>query len=270
VSRIQSKFAELKRAGRKAFIPYITAGDPDLETSAKLLLELERSGADIIELGIPFSDPMADGPVIQRASERALKNGVTARDCLKLIRQLRAVSEVPIVLFSYLNPLLALGLEGLGNTLREAGVDGVLGTDLVPEEGAEFTRELRGAGLDTIFLIAPTSTEERLKLVSDASTGFIYAVSRTGVTGVGQTLSEAAATLVHRVRKFSDLPVAVGFGVSNADHVRQVWAHADAAVVGSRIVAEIEASAGRAEVVARVGALIRLLVSARDPEPDRR
>jgi tryptophan synthase alpha chain len=265
VTRIQSKFAELKRAGRKAFVPYITAGDPDLKTSAELLLELERSGADIIELGIPFSDPMADGPVIQRASERALKNGVNARDCLELIRQLRVVSEVPIVLFSYLNPLLALGLEGLGNRLRDAGVDGVLGTDLVPEEGGEFTRQLRGADLDSIFLIAPTSTDERLKLVSDASSGFVYAVSRTGVTGVGESLSDAAAKLVHRVRRFTDLPVAVGFGVSNAGHVREVWAHADAAVVGSRIVAEIEASADSADAVARVGALTRLLVSGRDP-----
>ena len=264
MTRIQSKFAELKRAGRKAFIPYITAGDPDLKTSAEILLELERSGADIIELGIPFSDPMADGPVIQRASERALKNGVSARDCLDLIRQLRVVSEIPVVLFSYVNPLLALGLDGLGNLLRDAGVDGVLGTDLVPEEGGEFTGRLRAAGLDTIFLIAPTSTDDRLKLVSDASSGFVYAVSRTGVTGIGRSLSEAAATLVHRVRRFTDLPVVVGFGVSNPDHVRDVWNHADGAVVGSRIVAEIEASAGRADVVARVGALTRLLVSSRD------
>ena len=264
MTRIQSKFTELKRTGRKGFIPYITAGDPDLEATAELLLELERSGADIVELGIPFSDPMADGPVIQRASERALKNGVTARDCLELIRRLRVVSELPIVLFSYLNPLLALGLEGLGNQLRDAGVDGVLGTDLVPEEGGEFTRRLREAGLDTIFLIAPTSTDDRLQLVANASSGFVYAISRTGVTGVGRSLSEAAATLVHRVRRFTDLPVAVGFGVSNPDHVQEVWTHADAAVVGSRIVAEIETSASRSDAVARVGALARSLVSARE------
>src|SRR6185436_779933 len=143
VNRIQSKFAELKRTERKAFIPYITAGDPDLETTAEIILELERSGSDLIELGIPFSDPMADGPVVQRASERALKLGVSARDCLAIVRKIRKSSDIPIVLFSYLNPLLALGLEGLGARLRDAGVDGVLATDLVPEEGGDFTRELR-------------------------------------------------------------------------------------------------------------------------------
>jgi tryptophan synthase alpha chain len=264
VNRIQSKFAELKRAGRKAFIPYITAGDPDLETTAEIILELERSGADLIELGVPFSDPMADGPVIQRASERALKHGVSARDCLEIVRRIRQRSEILIVLFSYLNPLLALGVEELGARLRDAGVDGVLATDLVPEEGHEFTRELRSAAIDTIFLIAPTSTDERLRLVSDASSGFVYAVSRTGVTGVRQSLSEAAARLVGQVRRFTDLPVAVGFGISNAEQVREVWNHAEGAVVGSRMVAEIEES-GASDVVARAGALTRLLVSSRNP-----
>ena len=263
MNRIQSKFSELKRSGRKAFIPYITAGDPNLGTTAEIILELERSGADLIELGIPFSDPMADGPVIQRASERALKAGVSVRDCLAIVRMIRKKSEIPIVLFSYLNPLLALGLEGLGARLRDAGVDGVLGTDLVPEEGGDFTRELRSAAIDTIFLVAPTSTDDRLKLVSDASTGFVYAVSRTGVTGVRQSLSEAAAALVARVRRVTDLPVAVGFGISNAEHVREVWRHADGAVVGSRMVAEIEESTGASDVVARIGALTRSLVSSR-------
>ena len=264
MNRIQSKFAELKRTERKAFIPYITAGDPDLETTAEIILELERSGSDLIELGVPFSDPMADGPVIQRASERALKHGVSPRDCLAIVRKIRKSSDIPIILFSYLNPLLALGLEGLGARLRDAGVDGVLATDLVPEEGGDFTRELRAAGLDTIFLVAPTSTDERLKLVSESSTGFIYAVSRTGVTGVRQSLSEVAAALAERVRRFTDLPVAVGFGISNSEHVREVWKHADGAVVGSRIVSEIEESAIGSEVVARVGALTRSLVSSRN------
>jgi tryptophan synthase alpha chain len=163
-----------------------------------------------------------------------------------------------------LNPLLALGVEALGSRLREVGVDGVLATDLVPEEGDEFTRELRSASIDTIFLVAPTSSDERLKMVSDASSGFVYAVSRTGVTGVRRSLSEAAAALVGRVRRFTDLPVAVGFGVSNAEQVREVWSHAEGAVVGSRMVAEIEDSAGGAEAVARVGALTRLLVSSRN------
>ena len=258
MGRIESKFNELKGAGRKAFIPYITAGDPNLETTVKLILALEQNGADIIELGVPFSDPMADGPVIQRASERALKRNVSARDCLELVRQVRLRSEVPIVLFSYLNPLLSL--DEIGKALREAGVDGVLATDLVPEEADEYIREMREATIDTIFLIAPTSTDERLKIVTQACTGFVYAVSRTGVTGVQQSLSESAGSLVNRVRQFTDLPVAVGFGISTAEQVREVWQHADAAVVGSRIVAEIEKRADDSLLVERLGELTRSLV----------
>jgi len=263
MSRIETKFDDLKRKGRKGFIPYITAGDPSSETTEKIILELERSGADIIELGVPFSDPMADGPVIQRASERALANHVSIRDCLELARRVRRQSEVPIVLFSYLNPLLSLGLEALGDELRSAGVDGVLATDLVPEEAEEFGTAMRAAGIDSIFLVAPTSTDERIKLVTEASSGFVYAVSRTGVTGVRQSLSEAAASLVERVRRFTDLPVAVGFGVSTPEHVAEIWQHADAAVVGSRIVAEIERNAGDPALVEKVGVLARWLVSGR-------
>lgn len=263
MTRITSKFSELKKAGRKAFIPYITAGDPDLETTLELMLELERSGADIIELGVPFSDPMADGPVIQRASERALKNETTIRACLDLVKELRRQSQVPIVLFSYLNPLLALGANSIGQRLGDAGVDGVLATDLVPEEAGEFIDQMRRAEIDTVFLVAPTSTDERIKLVAEASRGFIYAVSRAGVTGVRQSLSEAAAALVERVRRFSALPVAVGFGVSTTEQVAEVWSHADAAVVGSRIVAEIENCADRSKVTERVGALTRQMVSTR-------
>jgi len=262
MSRIQEKFAELKRQGRKAFIPYITAGDPDLETTGSLILELERSGADIIELGVPFSDPMADGPVIQRASARALRNGVTARDCLSLVKRLRTRTEVPIVLFSYLNPLLALGLETLGRQLRDAGIDGVLATDLVPDEAHQFRGILQEAGIDTIFLAAPTSTDERLALVARSSTGFVYAVSRTGVTGVRHNLSEAAALLVGRLRRFTDLPIAVGFGVSTAEHVREVWSHADAAVVGSRMVSEIASPRPGPALLKAVGELTRTLSQA--------
>lgn len=263
MSRIETKFDDLKRKGRKGFVPYITAGDPSLEATEQIILELERGGADIVELGVPFSDPMADGPVIQRASERALANHVSVRDCLDLVRRVRKQSEVPIVLFSYLNPLLSLGLERLGDELRSAGVDGVLATDLVPEEADEFRAAMQAAGIDSIFLVAPTSTDERIKLVSEASSGFVYAVSRTGVTGVRQSLSEAAANLVQRVKRFTDLPVAVGFGVSTPEHVAEVWQHADAAVVGSRIVAEIESNAGDPALVEKVGALARLLVSSR-------
>ena len=263
MTRIEAIFESLGREGRKGFIPYITAGDPSLESTEQVILELERSGADIIELGVPFSDPMADGPVIQRASERALANHVSVRDCLELVRRVRRQSEIPTVLFSYLNPLLSIGLERLGDELRNAGVDGVLATDLVPEEADEFRTAMRASGIDLIFLVAPTSTDERIKLVTEASSGFVYAVSRTGVTGVQQSLSEAAANLVQRVRRFTDLPVAVGFGVSTPEQVAEVWQHADAAVVGSRIVAEIEANAGDPALVEKVGALARWLVSSR-------
>jgi tryptophan synthase alpha chain len=263
VTRIEATFKGLDREARKGFIPYITAGDPSLAATEQIILELERSGADIIELGVPFSDPMADGPVIQRASERALTHNVSVRDCLELVRRVRQQSEIPIVLFSYLNPLLSIGLERLGDELRNAGVDGVLATDLVPEEADEFRAAMQAAGIDLIFVVAPTSTDERIKRVTESSSGFVYAVSRTGVTGVQQSLSEAAANLVQRVRRFTDLPVAVGFGVSTPEHVAEVWRHADAAVVGSLIVAEIENNAGDPALLEKVGALARWLVSNR-------
>jgi tryptophan synthase alpha chain len=263
MTRIKTAFDKMKHDRRKGFIPYVTAGDPSLEVTEQLILEMERNGADIIELGVPFSDPVADGPVIQRASERALANKVTIRDCLDLVRRVRTRSEIPIVLFTYLNPLLSLGSEELGKELATAGVDAVLGTDLVPEEAGHLRQTINSAGMDLIFLVAPTSSDERLKLVADASSGFIYAVSRTGVTGVRQTLSEAAADLVHRVRRFSELPIAVGFGVSTPKHVAEVWEHADAAVVGSRIVSEIERNIDNPSLVKEVGTLTRWLVSTR-------
>jgi len=259
--RIESRFKAIRSTSRKAFIPYVTAGDPDLATTKSLILELDRRGADIIELGVPFSDPMADGPVIQRASERALRHRVGARDCLELVRDIREESQIPIVLFTYFNPLLALGADAIGDSLRSAGVDGVLVTDLVPEEAHEFCSSMQASGIDTIFLVAPTSTDERIRLIAEASSGFIYALSRTGVTGVRQSLSEAAASLVHRVRRFSDLPIAVGFGISTPDQVREVWQHADGAVVGSRLVAEIEENAGHPDLIQKVGALSSWLMS---------
>ncbi|HVF90240.1 MAG TPA: tryptophan synthase subunit alpha [Blastocatellia bacterium] len=262
MSRIDARFRELRSSNRKAFIPFLTAGDPNVETTARLILELERAGADIIELGVPFSDPMADGPTIQRASERALRNGVNARGCLEIVREVRRESEIPILLFSYLNPLLALG-PGLAGLLADAGVDGVLATDMVPEEGGEFSIALKAEGLDTIFLVAPTSTDERIRRVAEASTGFIYAVARTGVTGATRSLSDASAALANRVRRFTDLPVAVGFGISNPEQVSEVWKTADGAVVGSRIVSEIEANLNAPDLVGIVGALARWLVSGR-------
>jgi tryptophan synthase alpha chain len=263
MSRIEKKFRDLIGEGRKAFIPFITAGHPDLATTEELIIELEASGADIIELGVPFSDPMADGPVIQRASEHALKNGVSLRDCLELVKRVRKKSEIPVVLFSYLNPLIAHGLDSLGERLRASGVDAVLATDLVPEEAGTILDALDDSGIDTVFLVAPTSTDERMKLIAGAATGFIYAVSRAGVTGVRENLSVEAANLAARIRRFTCLPVAVGFGVSTPDHVEAIWRVADAAVVGSRIVWEIESLKDAPDLVEKVGALARWLVSAR-------
>jgi tryptophan synthase alpha chain len=264
VSRITSKFNQLRSEGRKAFIPYLTAGDPDLETTSRLMLELERQGADIVELGVPFSDPMADGPVIQRASDRALRRSIGVKDCLEVAREVRERSDIPIVLFGYLNPFLAVGLNHLPGELERAGIDGVLATDLVPEEAAEFAGGLRSAGIDTIFLAAPTSTDDRLELITRASSGFVYVVSRTGVTGMRESLSDAVSKLTVRIRKFTDLPIAVGFGVSTPEQVEQVWRTADGVAVGSRIVAEIEKHLGDSELVSRVGELAAWLVSGRN------
>jgi len=238
LGRIDEAFSELKRAGKKGFIPFITAGDPDLATTRQLLIEL--SDSTVIELGVPFSDPMADGPTIQRSSERALRHGHGVEDILEVVADVRRNIETPIILFSYFNPLLQFGLQRLAREASAAGVDGVLVTDLSPEEAGEFEKELRANDLDMIFLIAPTSTDERLKLVAEHARGFIYAVSRAGVTGVRTNVSAEAEKLVNRMRSFSSLPIAVGFGISNAEQVKDVQRYADAVVVGSAIVAEIE------------------------------
>ena len=240
MGRIEAAFDELKRQRRKGFIPFVTAGDPDLETTPEILIELSQAGATVIELGVPFSDPMADGPVIQRASERALRHGPGVRDILQVVATVRREIETPIILFSYFNPLLQFGLQRLAEEARAAGVDGVLVTDLSPEESREFEGELRAHDLDMIFLIAPTSTDERLQLVAQHARGFVYAVSRAGVTGVRTSVSAEAEKLVNRMRQFSSLPIAVGFGISNADQVKDVQRYADAVVIGSAIVSEIE------------------------------
>ena len=263
MSRISETFAKLRQEGRRGLIPFITAGDPDLETTYDLVLELAHAGAAIIELGVPFSDPIADGPVIQRASERALSSGahgVGVADVLDLVKQARGKTEVPVVLFSYFNPLLQYGLERLGRDAENANVDSVLVTDLIPEEAAEFSGMLKAHGLDMIFLVAPTSTDVRLRLVAERASGFIYAVSRAGVTGARAEVSKDASRLVARVRDVSDLPVAVGFGISSASQVEEVWRYADAAVVGSALVAEIEREAGAPDLVRRIGAFARTLI----------
>lgn len=245
----------LKRGdGRPArgLIPFITAGDPDLQTTGELILALDRAGASVLELGVPFSDPMADGPVIQRASERALRHAVSVRDCLGLIGEVRRKTDLPVVLFSYLNPLLNFGLDRLAAEMERIGIDAVLVTDLTPEEAAGFVPRFRMRGIDVIFLVAPTSTEDRLARICQMASGFIYAISRTGVTGMQENLSGIARRLVERVRKHSQLAIAVGFGVSQPSQVREVWEFADAAVVGSALVSEIERLNGQPELVQKV------------------
>ena len=245
---IEKRFAQ----GGKAFIPYVTAGDPSLDITLELVLALEKAGADIVELGVPFSDPIADGPVIQRATERALANGVTLHKVLQLGENIRKKSAIPLVLFSYFNPLLNHGLEKLANDAVKAGFDGVLASDLTVEESEPFVRTMRGAGLNTIFLVAPTSSPERMKKIADASNGFLYAVSRTGVTGEQQELAADLKSFLQRLRTHTKSPIAVGFGVSQPDHVRAIWQEADGAIVGSSLVKEVEKHIGRPDLVERV------------------
>jgi tryptophan synthase alpha chain len=262
MSRIRDAFVEFKNAGRGGFIPFIVAGDPDLVTTELLLVELAAAGADIIELGVPFSDPVADGKVIQRASERALRKGATLSEALRCVSNAKQHIDVPIVLFSYLNPLLKFGRDRMAEEARRAGIDAVLITDLIPEEAGPWIAELRDHGIDLIFLVAPTTSDERLARIVRQASGFIYAVSRAGVTGARKEMPRDAEPLVKRVRATSNLPIAVGFGISTAEQVRQVWRFADAAVIGSALVDKIEKLAGSPDLVARVGEFARSLLDA--------
>ena len=260
MNRITETFARLRQQRKHALIPFIVAGDPDLRTTVELLVELAHAGANVIELGIPFSDPVADGPVIQRASMRALENGAGVTEALEVLAEARRQTDVPIVLFSYFNPLLKFGIEKLSVEAQRAGADGVLVTDLPAEEGGDFTARLARKGLHTILLVAPTTTDERLQIIAERASGFIYAVSRAGVTGARSEPSNDAELLVNRVRQVSNLPVAVGFGVSTAAQVADVFRYADAAVVGSAIVAEIEKLAGAPDLAQRLGDFTRALL----------
>ena len=260
MGRIISKFQELKQEGKKAFIPFITMGDPDFETTRQIVLALVEAGADLIELGVPFSDPVADGPVIQRASERALNaGGFTLRKGLRLISELRSMTEVPFILFSYYNPLLAHGFGSLIRDAKASGVDGLLITDLSVEEAEAPVAGLRQSSLDCIFLAAPTSTSERIAKIAQFSSGFIYAVSRTGVTGVQKFISDEVSLLVRRIREHSPLPVAVGFGISTPEQVQEVARVAEGVVVGSAIVRCIEENLGNPSLAEKVGAFTRWL-----------
>jgi tryptophan synthase alpha chain len=239
-TRISKRFAALRQSGELGIVAYITAGDPTLDATHKFVLALANAGADVIELGIPFSDPLADGPTIQRASERAIKAGTTLAQVIDLVREIRKSSEVPIVLFSYYNPVLQLGLEKFASTAATAGADGVLITDLTPEESDDYRQVLAAHHLDTIFLGAPTSTDDRLAKIATASSGFLYLISRTGVTGVKDALTDDLPALLRRARNVTQLPIAVGFGISLPGHVSVLGGLADAAVVGSALVSEIE------------------------------
>lgn len=242
---------------KPGLVVYLTVGDPDLETTHKVALAALDAGADVLELGVPFSDPLADGPVIQAASERALRAGTRLSDVIQLAQELRRERpQAGLVIFSYLNPLLRYGLERFCADAEAAGVDGVLTTDMIVEEAAEYLEILRRHHLAPVFLVAPTSPDERLKKIAAVTEGFIYAISRVGITGTQTSLAADASALVERVRRYTDLPVAVGFGVSNAGHVAEVGEFADAAVIGSAIVANIE-KAGRAEAPSSIARFIQ-------------
>lgn len=261
-ARITRRFEQLRAAGELGLLAYLTAGDPSLDASEQIVLAAAQAGADVVELGVPFSDPVADGPTIQRASERALRSGTTLAGVIDLVRRLRAKTEVPLVLFSYFNPILQMGLEKFAAAAAGAGADGVLATDLTPEEAGDYTSAVRARSLDTIFLAAPTSTDERLKRIAESSSGFLYLISRTGVTGARESLAEELPALIRRVRSVTTLPVAVGFGISLPGHVSILGGLADAAVVGSALVAEVERASSADAAAAAVAEKVRALKEA--------
>jgi len=250
-TRIQQLFDRTRKERRAAFIAYLTAGDPTPEQTPEIVAALERGGVDLIELGVPFSDPIADGPVIQRGAARALKAGTTVPKVLEIARKIREVSQIPLLLFTYMNPVLRYGLDALARDAKAAGIDGCLLTDLSVEEAAPYMAAMRAAELDTVFLAAPTSTERRLKLVAEYSTGFVYLVSRTGVTGERAALSDSLAPLIEKMRGVTALPLAAGFGISTPDQAGVVAKMADGVVVGSAIVRQIEQDLSGLEGLAR-------------------
>jgi len=261
MSRLEKTFARLREHHSPGLVTYITAGDPDLERTGGILCALDRAGADVLEVGVPFSDPLADGPVIQRATERALAGGTTLSGVLDLLHSIRKDIAAPIVIFSYANPVLRLGAEVFADRARDAGVDGVLILDLPIEEAEEFRAMLSTRGIDTILLLSPTTTDERLRRAAALGSGFLYAISRLGVTGARDVLAAGAQEMVERIRKVSDLPVALGFGISKPDHVREVGQWADAAVVGSALVDVIAREGASRDLNTRVEEYVRWLKS---------
>lgn len=258
-TRITRMFEGLQRGGRKGMIAFLTAGDPSPERTPALVEALERGGADLIELGVPFSDPIADGPVIQRAGQRALAAGTTLRKVLEIAAQIRRRSEIPLLLFTYLNPVVRYGLDALARDAAACGIDGCLLTDASVEEAGEYVEAMRRHNLDTVFLAAPTSTERRLRLVAQYSRGFVYLVSRTGVTGQRESLSDAVAPLVRSMRAVTHLPLAVGFGISRPEHVAELGNQVEAVVVGSAIVSVIERHAENSSLEGQLESFVREL-----------
>jgi tryptophan synthase alpha chain len=271
-SRIPAAFGRLSAQKRTGLVTYVTAGDPDLSRSAEILRALDRAGADVVEVGIPFSEPLADGPVIQRATERALAAGTTASAVLDLVGALRGEIRAPIVLFTYANPIFRMGIAEFGDRARRAGVDGVLVLDLPIEEAAGCRDEMEARGIDMIFLLSPTTTDVRIRRAAELGRGFLYGISRLGVTGTRETVAEGAEALAARIRAASSLPLALGFGVSRPEHVRQIGRWADAAVVGSGLVDQIAAAGTGPDLVERVESYVRWLKGelADNPHDNRR
>jgi tryptophan synthase alpha chain len=259
MSRIEPAFTRLRADRRTGLVTYVTAGDPSLDATANILRTLDRAGADVLEVGVPFSDPLADGPVIQRATERALAAGATLGGVLDMVAGVRDGIDAPIVIFSYANPILRLGLDTFTSRARQAGVDGVLTLDVPPEEAAEWRQRFATAGIDTIFLLSPTTADDRIRRAAMLGSGFLYGISRLGVTGAREHVADSAAELAARVRAATDLPLALGFGVSRPEHVRTIGEVADAAVVGSALVNVIAEHGGSPDLLGQVERYVRWL-----------
>ena len=261
MTRIDTTFEKLRADGRKAFVAYICGGDPDLATTKSLVLAFEKNGVDIVELGVPFSDPLADGVVNQRASERALENNVSLHDILDLVREIRKDSGIPIVLFTYINPILKFGIERFPMAAKEAGVDGVLALDYPTQEWGDYKKLMDDAGVATIGLIAPTSSDDRIDIIAGSTSGFIYYVSRTGVTGMRDAVQESVAPMVAKIKSRTSVPVVVGFGISTPEHVAEIASFADGVVVGSAIVRRVEDNIGKDGIVDAVAAFTAQLTA---------
>lgn len=261
MSRIDAAFRDLRAASRTGLVTYVTAGDPDLERSREIVVRLDHAGADVLEIGVPFSDPLADGPVIQRATERAIRAGATLGRVLDLVADVRSLVNAPMVIFTYANPVLRMGLDAFVTRARQSGVDGVLMLDVPPEESGFMRETLSRARIDTIFLLSPTTSDERIRRAAALGSGFLYGISRLGVTGARGEVADSAQTLATRVRRETGMPLAMGFGLSRPEHVRAVGAYADAAVVGSALVQVIAEHGESPSLMSEVERYVRWLKS---------